>query len=257
MLRGDLTRSRSLHGHVRSRLRSSEEIVAWGADRGISGAGWGATINADDEVLPDKPLTLVKSGRFNQGEILVGSNKNEWGLFLNLGTSAATINNVADLNTQIDKQFAEPAALNAAIKAHYTATDATAQATFVRLMTDVVFRCPSRVLAREASAQGSQVYVYSFEQGQAWHAFELPYVFGNPNPTLGTPTLVEPLATHLQSYWTAFAKSGDPNGGDRPEWPMYDASSDEHITLAEDSKAASGLAKSDCDFWDQINAQAQ
>jgi para-nitrobenzyl esterase len=26
----------------------------------------------------------------------------------------------------------------------------------------------------------------------------------------------------LSGYWVTFAKTGDPNGDDRPEWPRYD-----------------------------------
>ena len=25
----------------------------------------------------------------------------------------------------------------------------------------------------------------------------------------------------MSAYWVAFAKTGDPNGGDRPAWPAY------------------------------------
>ncbi len=235
------------------RALPATDIAAWGADRGISGAGWGPTINRDDPVLPDAPANLLQSGNFNDGELIVGTNKNEWGLFANLGTTAATVNTVDDLNKQIETQFTE-AALQTAVKQHYaaTATDATADDVFIRLMTDAVFRCPSRTLVRLTTSHGRKAYLYSFEQGKAWHAYEIPYVFGNPVAALDAATLVEPLRANIQGYWTQFAKSGDPNGGDRTAWPKYDSASDQHMTLQMSSAVGSALSKDDCDFWDQI-----
>jgi carboxylesterase type B len=48
-------------------------------------------------------------------------------------------------------------------------------------MTDVMFRCAARKLARALSAAGQGVYLYSFEQDAAWHADEMGYVFGEGN----------------------------------------------------------------------------
>lgn len=57
------------------------------------------------------------------------------------------------------------------------------------------------------------------------------------------------LQEAVQGYWTQFAKRGDPNGGDRPSWPRYQTESDQNLTLVDPPAAASGLAKSECDFW--------
>ncbi len=230
-------------------------ISEWRKDRGITGAGWGPTFNAADQVLPAAPASLLQSGSFNEGALIVGTNKNEWGLFASLGATAATVATVSDLNAQIEKQFTVPA-LQTAVKQHYaaSATDATANEVFIRLMTDAVFRCPSRTLVRLSTQHGRKAYLYSFEQGRAWHAYEIPYVFGNPVEALGAGTLVEPLREHMQGYWTQFAKAGDPNGGARPMWPAYQTASDQHLILQMSSAMGSGLATADCDFWDQATA---
>ncbi len=35
----------------------------------------------------------------------------------------------------------------------------------------------------------------------------------------------------MQRYWTAFAKTGNPNGHGLPEWPTYDRENDQWLTL--------------------------
>jgi len=43
------------------------------------------------------------------------------------------------------------------------------------------------------------------------------------------------------SYWTNFAKTGDPNGKDLPEWPAYDPDADIWLELDHEIKRISGL----------------
>ena len=55
------------------------------------------------------------------------------------------------------------------------------------------------------------------------HASELPYVFrqlrehNRPPATPGD----EAISDLLRTYWTNFAKTGDPNGGGLPKWPAF------------------------------------
>ncbi len=66
------------------------------------------------------------------------------------------------------------------------------------------------------------------------HGSELPFVFGKIDEQTGYDFIGKPrdasdeaLRKHLQDQmilaWSSFAKTGNPNGGDLPEWPAFDA----------------------------------
>jgi para-nitrobenzyl esterase len=78
----------------------------------------------------------------------------------------------------------------------------------------------------------SPVYRYHFEQAPpmpagkasrgAYHSADIEYVF----ETLDSKRLPwtaddRKLSDMISSYWTNFAKSGNPNGSGLPEWPTY------------------------------------
>lgn len=240
------------------RGKAVPDVAGFGSGAGLTGAGWAPQYDASDALLPDHPQKLIQDGKYNKGAVVLGSNAREWGLFQLLGSPSPQ--NVAALDTAIDTQLG--ATLGAAgaplVKAHYKpATDADANPAFIRLMTDSAFRCAARAFARLVTSKGSKAYLYHFDQGQAFHAFEIPYVFGNTNPTLGAAMLDEPTVTAVQGYWAQFATTGDPNGKVQPAWPAYDATSDQHLTLKSAPEVGSALSKADCDFWDTLTAAAK
>ena len=69
------------------RAAPAADIAAYGAGSGISGAGWAPVVNAADPVLPSHPRQLIAAGNYNKGNIIVGSNAREWGLFQAIGAS--------------------------------------------------------------------------------------------------------------------------------------------------------------------------
>jgi len=46
------------------------------------------------------------------------------------------------------------------------------------------------------------------------------------------------IAEEMQSYWTNFAKAGDPNGAGLPKWPKYDASARGYIEFTDNGPIA-------------------
>jgi para-nitrobenzyl esterase len=221
-------------------------LVNWQSTRQPFGANWTPAVEGPGGVLPDMPEQLLADADScgEAQELLLGTNKNEWLLYQLLGQAPVT--SVDMLTGLIDQQFGDAACQ---VEEQYQASDDTqANAVYLRLITDIMFRCPTRVLARIASHRRDSVYLYSFEQGLAYHGQELDYVFAR-TPAAGSPAPSAALTQLIQGYWTQFAKTGDPNAEGQPEWPRYHAHDDQNVTLADPPGVASGLAASDCDFW--------
>ena len=79
----------------------------------------------------------------------------------------------------------------------------------------------------------------------AFHSDELEYVFGTLDVRHGATWRSEDrtLSEEIVSYWTNFARIGDPNGKGLPHWPRYDLEKqlihlDSTITAGPDTKRA-------------------
>lgn len=118
----------------------------------------------------------------------------------------------------------------------------------VQWSADILFHCPVTTEALWHNATGQPVYEYEFDHpipGQeargAIHAAELPYIFGYfPSTGMigGSFTQADfKLGELMESYWTNFARNGDPNGPALPKWPRLDAVSQRYLDFGVDGSA--------------------
>jgi para-nitrobenzyl esterase len=215
---------------------------------------WGA--NVDGYLLPDAPITLLRQGRHNHVPFALGTNADEAELFL-----PAVINTCADFAADMVMRFG--ASLASEILKRYPCLTTVPRWAEVAVITDLAFKCPARRVARAvASSQTEPVYRYQYTHiyrtsalaaMRAFHASELPFVFGSFAQMVYLPTSGEQtLSTNIQGYWSRLSATGDPNGDGAFAWPVYALDRELSLSLDEDLGVDEKLSASECDFWDQL-----
>jgi para-nitrobenzyl esterase len=94
----------------------------------------------------------------------------------------------------------------------------------------------------------------------ARHAGEIEYVFGalGSLPDVPWEDADHALSDLMMSYWSNFARSGDPNGPGLPEWPPYENGDDARIMhLDVESEARLDVTRARYETLDELAAAAR
>ncbi len=206
---------------------------------------FGPGLIVDGYAIPRAPYDTYRRGLENPVPVLIGTNADEGRLFLTDHKIT-----VADYAEQLGMQF--PPLLVSLIAPGPGTTDQQALAAAAAFNTDMRFRWDMWVWARlVANRDGGKVYLYQFDHAPpfvagnrysglgATHGMEMQYVFGHLDPQIAQWTAADhQLSDTMISYWTNFAKTGDPNGAGLPAWPTYTAADPRLLHL--DSEITAG-----------------
>ncbi|EOB03445.1 Neuroligin-3, partial [Anas platyrhynchos] len=219
------------------RQKSAKELVEQDIQPARYHVAFGPVIDGD--VIPDDPEILMEQGEFLNYDIMLGVNQGEGLKFVEGvvdpedGVSGSDFD--YSVSNFVDNLYGYPEGkdtLRETIKFMYTDwadrdNPETRRKTLVALFTDHQWVEPSVVTADLHARYGSPTYFYAFYHHcqslmkPAWsdaaHGDEVPYVFGIPmiGPTDLFPCNFSKndvmLSAVVMTYWTNFAKTGDPN----------------------------------------------
>lgn len=215
------------------------------------------------DVLPRSPIDSLRDGAASDVSTLVGTTLEEWKLFTLMtppeGLRARAVRPLRNLCEQAGRSADE---LVSAYEEHLGGPSELALRN--ALETDRNFRIPAIRLAEAQVAQGAPTWMYRFDwktpafDGRlgACHALEIPFVFDNldaPGVDIFTGGAgPQSLATQMHAAWVAFAKSGDPNTSQLPDWPRYDTTSRATMLLDVESSVADDPDGDLREAWDGL-----
>jgi len=188
--------------------------------------------NVDGYFLTEPVATTFAAGKQSKIPLLAGWNKDELAIATVMNPIKTTLQSFNGMAFQKYKFHAGDF-----LKVYRATNDAEAAQAATDLAGDefVAFGTWSWLEA-QATAPVAQVFRYLFDLGipdgpkhpaafGAFHADDVAYVFGTLDTRADYQWRPEDykLSELMQTYWTNFAKTGNPNADGLPNWPTYNA----------------------------------
>jgi para-nitrobenzyl esterase len=206
---------------------------------------------ADGWLIPGDEYKLYEAGRYNDVPVLIGYNSDEGATFGPPKSQEDYVQRVHQRYEQFDDK----------LLAVYPGGETPAGKKTARDLTrDTAFGWGTWTWARLQTRTGkSKVFMYFFDEHPDYpadspqagfgtpHSEELPYVFhqlrehNRPAPTPKD----EAMSDLLRTYWTNFAKTGDPNAAGLPNWPVFTNTKPRMLYIASDNTKAAPIVDED------------
>jgi para-nitrobenzyl esterase len=233
------------------RSKSSEEILK-------SQAGMSFPI-IDGYVMPESIQAIFSKGKQNDIPTITGWNEDD-------RVSGPPVK-IEIFKEQIQKRFGDMAAFF--FKAYPVETEEQSAHSQMAYGRDEIFGFQDYTWAKLQTRTGkAKVFIYNFNrklpantpetQFGAFHSGEIVYAYNNLH-TLHRPweKIDYSIAEMMSSYWTNFAKTGNPNGKDLPTWNEYQANNEQVMAIDKISQSVTLHSKMQMEFWEKYFTSGQ
>lgn len=219
----------------------------------------------DGYFLPKSVAEIYAAGEEAHIPLLAGWNADE-----GRGGIAGSLNQftAAGFAVQVETEF--PGRSAEFLKLYPNTTEASALSSAADYAGDKFIAYSTwRWLEAQVATGGKPVYRYLFALGNpgdrfhtpaagAFHSDDIEYVFGTLDfrPEAVWRPEDRKLSSEIQTYWTNFARSGNPNGPGVPNWPAYGPTEWQTMHLAKISTARPDAKRARYLFLDGIWGKA-
>ena len=183
----------------------------------------------DGRILPRQIVDAFERGEQAKVPILAGFNAGE----------------IRSLRILIPPLPTDPAAYESTIRSRYADLadrflqlypSTNLEESILAITRDAMYGWTAEKLVRSQTALGQSGFLYLFDHGypaaeaarlHAFHAAEIPYVFGTIDrtsarwPKIPSTAAEQSLSDAMLDYWTSFARAGSPRAARQPDWPAY------------------------------------
>lgn len=213
--------------------------------------------NIDGWVFPRDIYSIFAEGKQNAADVLDGNNADEG----SVTTLAMPPTSVADYRKQLRTEYGDFA--EDLEKLYRIQEDSDVRRRAEEIFRDRNHTWQMLTLARMTRRANRPAYLYYFtrvppgpdaQRMGAFHAAELPYVFGNLSDGRPYQSVDQKLSALISSYWVNFARTGNPNGAGLPEWPLFSPADERCLELGDTVGAIPAPHKAAVDAFDRYNA---
>ena len=228
---------------------------------------FGVSLAEDGWVLPKSPDEIFSDGSHNVVPLLAGVNDGEGLFFVRPNRTFSTLEEQKQAREeQKQARLEEWGAHGQGLAAYYLAeTTDDIFTTEVDYSTDSLFARPNRQILTAMAGTAADSFMYLFTRNlrdpshpllrgapplkRAPHAMELGYVFQTlPDQATEVDRRISDL---MSDYWVQFAATGNPNREGLPQWPTYDADTQQHQIIGVDVGQGSSFRRRELDELDR------
>ena len=209
----------------------AEQILA--AQSRIPGARWAPTL--DGTVITENAADVLARGQFTRDmPLMIGHTRDESTLFTTFGRPPVERERLLETAREAFGDKAEEAVATYEQDRSESSLRNDPGDILAAIGTDRMFRIPAARTAECHLAHSSNVWMYRFDHEspadpalQSCHSLDIPFVWGTygieaMQRFCGQGDAIASLSHSLMSRYLAFARTGNPNTPDAPDWPTYE-----------------------------------
>jgi para-nitrobenzyl esterase len=240
---GDLAQLRSL---------DAEQLTVKAA-----GTGYFPFLTVDGRTIPRQLVDVFDRGEQAKVPLLAGFNSGEIRSLRALAPQPPA--GAAAYETEIRSKYAD---LADRFLAQYPSVQL--EESILATTRDALYGWTAERLARKQTEAGAPAYLYYFDHGydaadsrglHAFHAAELPYVFGTREHTPPrwpkVPASEDAYADTMADYWASFARDGVPSAKGQAEWKSYGANR-EYLSFEDLPRAKTHLLPGMFELYEEV-----